>query len=75
MAHALLRPGRPTPFSTLASGNTQHFDVLVDEWERFLGVPPDLHDYFRRKHGDLFTVEYWANVQRRAPGEFHYVAP
>lgn len=52
------------------------FDVLVDEWERFLGVPPDLQDHFRRKHGDLFTIEYWAGVQRRvAAGEFHYVAP
>jgi isocitrate dehydrogenase kinase/phosphatase len=50
------------------------FDVLVDEWERFLGVPPDLRDYFRRKHGDLFTVPYWVAVQRRlASGEFHYV--
>ncbi len=52
------------------------FDVLVDEWERFLGVPPDLRDYFRRKHGDLFTTAYWTGVQRRvAAGEFHYVVP
>jgi isocitrate dehydrogenase kinase/phosphatase len=52
------------------------FDVLVDEWERYLGVPPDLKDYFRRKHGDLFTTGYWAGVQRRvAAGEFHYVVP
>jgi isocitrate dehydrogenase kinase/phosphatase len=52
------------------------FDVLVDEWERFLGVPPDLSDFFRGKHGDLFTVEYWRDVQRRLTGgEFHYVVP
>ncbi len=52
------------------------FDVLVDEWERYLGVPPDLCDYFRRRHGDLFTVAYWAEVQRRvASGGFHYVVP
>jgi len=52
------------------------FDVLVDEWERFLGVPPDLRDFFRRKHGDLFTIEYWLDMQRRlAAGEFHYVVP
>jgi len=51
-------------------------DVLVDEWERFLGVPPDLYDYFRRKHGDLFTTAYWMDVQRRiVGGEFHYVVP
>jgi isocitrate dehydrogenase kinase/phosphatase len=52
------------------------FDVLVDEWERYLGVPPDLRDYFRRRHGDLFTTDYWTGVQRRvAAGEFHYVVP
>ena len=37
---------------------------------------PTCSDYFRRKHGDLFTIEYWADVQRRvAAGEFHYVVP
>ena len=52
------------------------FDVLVDEWERFLGVPPDLHDYFRRKHGDLFTLGYSVDVQRRlAASEVHSVVP
>jgi isocitrate dehydrogenase kinase/phosphatase len=52
------------------------FDVLVDEWERYLGVPADLRDYFRRRHGDLFTTDYWTGVQRRvAAGELHYVVP
>jgi isocitrate dehydrogenase kinase/phosphatase len=51
-------------------------DVLVDEWERFLGVPLDLQDYFRRKHGDLFTLEPWAEVQRRImAGKLHFVLP
>ncbi|SPF33712.1 putative Isocitrate dehydrogenase kinase/phosphatase [Candidatus Sulfopaludibacter sp. SbA4] len=51
-------------------------DVLVDEWERFLGVPPDLHDYFRQKHGDLFTTAYWTEVQGRVQaGDLHYVLP
>jgi len=51
-------------------------DVLVDEWERFLGVPPDLQDYFRQKHGDLFTVGYWAEAQRRImAGKLHFVLP
>ncbi len=51
-------------------------DVLVDEWERFLGVPLDLQDYFRRKHGDLFTLEHWAEVQRRImAGKLHFVLP
>jgi isocitrate dehydrogenase kinase/phosphatase len=51
-------------------------DVLVDEWERFLGVPPDLKDYFRQKHGDLFTLDYWIEVQRRImAGKLHFVLP
>lgn len=51
-------------------------DVLVDEWERFLGVPPDLMDYFRQKHGDVFTIGFWTEVRRRvAAGERHYVLP
>jgi isocitrate dehydrogenase kinase/phosphatase len=51
-------------------------DVLVDEWERFLGVPPDLQNYFREKHGDLFTVNYWDQVQRCiTAGKLHFVLP
>jgi len=51
-------------------------DVLVDEWERFLGVPTDLQAYFREKHGDLFTVDYWDQVQRRImAGKLHFVLP
>ena len=51
-------------------------DVLVDEWERYLGVPVELRDYFRRKHGELFTVDYWLQAQQRvSSGELHYVQP
>lgn len=51
-------------------------DVLVDEWERFLGIPDDLRDCFRARHGDLFTLEYWTGLQRRVMGgEVHYVLP
>jgi isocitrate dehydrogenase kinase/phosphatase len=51
-------------------------DVLVDEWERFLGIPGDLQEYFRQRHGDLFTLGYWAGLQGRvASGELHYVLP
>ena len=51
-------------------------DVLVDEWERYLGVPPDLQNYFREKHGDLFTVDYWEQLQRRIlAGKLHFVIP
>jgi isocitrate dehydrogenase kinase/phosphatase len=52
------------------------YDVLVDEWARFLGVPTDLQNYFREKHGDLFTVDYWEQVQRRiTAGKLHFVLP
>lgn len=55
---------------------TDEFDVLVDEWERYLGVPSDLRDFFRHRHGDLFTPDYWTGAQRRfAAGEFHCVVP
>jgi len=51
-------------------------DVLVDEWERYLGVPPDLQNYFREKHGDLFTVGYWDQLQSRIlAGKLHFVIP
>ncbi len=51
-------------------------DVLVDEWERWLGVPPDLQDYFRGRHGELFTVDYWKQVQARLlAGKLHHVLP
>ncbi len=51
-------------------------DVLVDEWERYLGVPQDLAGCFRRRHGDLFTPEFWARMQERIrAGELHYVRP
>jgi isocitrate dehydrogenase kinase/phosphatase len=49
-------------------------DVLVDEWERFLGVPPDLKDFFHQKHGDLFRADYWEEVQNRVmEGKLHFV--
>jgi isocitrate dehydrogenase kinase/phosphatase len=51
-------------------------DVLVDEWERFLGVPPDLRAFFRARHGEIFTLPYWQDVQRRVlAGESHHVLP
>jgi len=51
-------------------------DVLVDEWERFLGVPPDLKDCFRQRHGDLFTLQYWTDVQHSImAGKLHFVLP
>jgi isocitrate dehydrogenase kinase/phosphatase len=51
-------------------------DVLVDEWERYLGVPPELRNHFRRVHGDLFTPDFWAETQHCVrSGQLHYVQP
>lgn len=51
-------------------------DVLVDEWERFLGIPPDLQACFLRRHGDLFTLDYWSEARRRITrGMLHFVLP
>ncbi len=51
-------------------------DVLVDEWQRYLGVPKDLDEYFRQKHGRLFTAGYWLEEQRRVEaGRLHFVLP
>jgi isocitrate dehydrogenase kinase/phosphatase len=51
-------------------------DVLVDEWERFLGIPEDSRAAFREKHGELFSVGWWEEVQRRVlAGELHSVIP
>jgi isocitrate dehydrogenase kinase/phosphatase len=51
-------------------------DVLVDEWQRYLGVPPDLQEYFLRKHGALFTSRYWTAIQDEVMnGRMHFVLP
>ncbi|HBY58848.1 MAG TPA: hypothetical protein DEH78_03440, partial [Solibacterales bacterium] len=51
-------------------------DVLVDEWERFIGIPLDLRAFFLARHGDLFTLAYWNEVRRRAArGKLHFVLP
>ncbi len=51
-------------------------DVLVDEWERYIGVPPDCRDFFRTVHGDLFTLDFWTKTQECVrSGQLHYVQP
>ena len=51
-------------------------DVLVDEWERYLGVPHDVREYFRRAHGDLFSLSFWAETQAAVrSGQPYFVNP
>lgn len=39
------------------------YDVFPEEFERFLFTSPELRNIFRERHGDLFTVEYWWDMQ------------
>lgn len=40
-------------------------DVFPEEFETFLFNSPRLRNTFRELHGDLYTVDYWQDVQRR----------
>ena len=40
-------------------------DVFPEEFSRFLGVGGSLREAFLAHHADLFTVEYWQQVQNR----------
>ena len=53
------------------------FDVLVDEWERYLGCAARPDATISAAGTGIFSqLDYWAGVQRRvAAGEFHYVVP
>ncbi|MCP3979772.1 MAG: bifunctional isocitrate dehydrogenase kinase/phosphatase [bacterium] len=51
-------------------------DVFPEEFPRFLGLTPDLRRVFDEHHADLFTAEFWCDLQRRhAEGEILDVLP
>lgn len=51
-------------------------DLFPEEFRSFLGLPPKLRDAFERRHGDLFSVEYWRHIQSRlGDGEIIEVLP
>jgi isocitrate dehydrogenase kinase/phosphatase len=51
-------------------------DVFPEEFGHFLGLPPDLFELFCEHHGELLTVEYWTDVQKRlADGERMHIFP
>ena len=41
----------------------QENDVFPEEFRRFLGVPRELMATFERHHGELFTAEFWKEMQ------------
>ena len=40
-------------------------DVFPEEFRRFIGLPPDLVSVLDEHHADLFTVEFWTEMQDR----------
>lgn len=61
------------PCTTLYVGPN---DVFPEEFPRFLFMPGTLRQNFEQEHGDLFTVEYWRDVQRRRQqGEIAEIVP
>jgi isocitrate dehydrogenase kinase/phosphatase len=51
-------------------------DIFPEEFERFLGLPDDLHQVFVDQHSDLFTPEYWRGIQDRLrAGEIIHIFP
>lgn len=40
-------------------------DIFPEEFERFLGLPPDLRKTFVGQHGRLFTAAFWRELQDR----------
>ncbi len=51
-------------------------DIFPEELKRFIIAPGKLRDIFVEAHGDLFTVEFWQNMQnRQEKGEIIDVYP
>jgi len=51
-------------------------DIFPEELKRFIIAPGKLRDIFFETHGDLFTVEFWQNMQnRQEKGEIIDVYP
>jgi isocitrate dehydrogenase kinase/phosphatase len=51
-------------------------DVFPEELKTFLGLPPDLAEVFVQHHGELFGVDFWADlVARHRAGEVIDVLP
>ncbi|MCB9137843.1 MAG: bifunctional isocitrate dehydrogenase kinase/phosphatase [Caldilineaceae bacterium] len=40
-------------------------DIFPEEFEQFLWFPEPLRTVMRRRHGHLFTVEFWQEMQQR----------
>jgi isocitrate dehydrogenase kinase/phosphatase len=43
-------------------------DVFPEQWLPFLGIPPELLDSFKERHGELLGPHWWRNSKDRARG-------
>ncbi len=51
-------------------------DYFLDEMERYSGLPPALRGVFKSVHGDLYTLDFWSDMQRRIKeGEIVDITP
>jgi isocitrate dehydrogenase kinase/phosphatase len=51
-------------------------DYFLDEIERYSGLPQALRAVFKSVHGDLYTLDFWSDMQRRIKeGEIVDITP
>ena len=51
-------------------------DYFIDEMERYSGLPPSLRPIFKAYHDDIYTLEFWRDMQRRIhEGEIVDITP
>jgi isocitrate dehydrogenase kinase/phosphatase len=51
-------------------------DYFLDEMERYSGLPPALRGAFKAVHSDLYTLDFWSDMQRRVKeGEIVDITP
>lgn len=51
-------------------------DIFPEEFPRFLGLPEPARSAFNKAHGDLFTPDYWREVQARIrAGDYPEIFP
>jgi len=41
-------------------------DIFPEQWLPFLGIPPELLDSFKARHGELLGPHWWRKLQSRS---------
>lgn len=51
-------------------------DIFPEEFRTFIHLPGPLKEVFEKAHGDLFTMEFWAAIQKRiVQGDIIHIFP